>query len=279
MLGKLIRYEWKNTYKVGCLMLGIVAVITFLGWLAFQTPVWAGMEYGYRGFGWLEIFSFLTLMMYVIMLVAVNYGILIYLAVHFYRTMYTDQGYLTHTLPVTKHQILVSKILVSSLWVCFILLSVYLSAVLLGLSMISAVMPPGYSLASFWQEFSPELREVLYVLREDFNLDLVRWLVTILAMAVIGPFPTVTILFGAISLGQLFSKHRVLMAIVSYVVITVTVNLVSSLLQSVAAVTLYGSVGSYLNMSIDFEFVINLIAAIGLYFASWYINARKLNLA
>lgn len=279
MLGKLIRYEWKNTYKVGCLMLGVVALITFLGWLAFQTPLWAGAEHGYRGFGWLDIFSVLTLIMYVIMLVAVNYGILIYLAVHFYRTMYTDQGYLTHTLPVTKHQLLISKLLVSSLWVCFILLSIYLSIILLGLSMLSAVMPSGYSLASFWQEFSPEIREALYMMKEDLDLDLIRWLVSMLVMAVIGPFPTVMILFGSISLGQLFPKHRVLMAIVSYLVITVAVSLVTSLFQSVAAVTLYGSVGSYVNMSMDSGFLINLLAAIGLYFASWYVNARKLNLA
>lgn len=279
MLGKLIRYEWKSTYKAGCLLLGGVALITFLGWLAFQTPMWANLEYGAVPFSWLDILSALTLMMYVLMLVAVHYGILIYLAVHFYKTMYTDQGYLTHTLPVTKHQLLIGKILVSSIWVCLILLSIYLSVFLLGLSMVSAVLPDGYSLSSLWREIAPELREILYMLEDDLDLDLIRWLVTTIVMTVITPFFTVGILFGAISMGQLFTKHRVLMAIVSYVLITLVVSLANSLVQSVASVSVYGSVGNYLTTTMDSGFVINLIAAVGLYFASWYVNERKLNLA
>lgn len=31
MLGKLIKHEWKGTYRVGCLMLIVLAGVTFLG--------------------------------------------------------------------------------------------------------------------------------------------------------------------------------------------------------------------------------------------------------
>ena len=100
MLGKLIKHEWKSTYKMGCLMLVVIALITVFGWLAFQTPMWKSLSRNDFSFGWLDIFGFLTLMMYVLLLVGVNFGILIYLGVRFYKTMYTDEGYLTHTLPV-----------------------------------------------------------------------------------------------------------------------------------------------------------------------------------
>lgn len=40
MLGKLVKHEWKGTYRVGCLMLLVVAIVTFFGWLAFQAPMW-----------------------------------------------------------------------------------------------------------------------------------------------------------------------------------------------------------------------------------------------
>mgnify|MGYP006882960014 CR=1 FL=1 len=40
MLGKLIKHEWKGTYRVGCLMMLLMAGITFFGWLAFQSPMW-----------------------------------------------------------------------------------------------------------------------------------------------------------------------------------------------------------------------------------------------
>ncbi len=151
MLGKLIKHEWKGTYRMGCLMLGAMAVVTFLGWLSFQAPVWKSMNGGSQAsFGWLDIFSMFTVMIYAMLLVCVTFGIKVYLGVRFYRTMYTDEGYLTHTLPATKNQILASKILVSGLWTLFILLSVYLSLLLLVCSMVWTVVPEGYLPADFF---------------------------------------------------------------------------------------------------------------------------------
>ena len=59
--------------------------------------------------------------------------------------MYTDEGYLLHTLPVTKHEILASKILVGGLWVLIIVFSMYLSLFLLGLSMVWVILPDNYT--------------------------------------------------------------------------------------------------------------------------------------
>ena len=40
MLGKLVKHEWRSTYRMGCLMLFITLMVTFLGWLSFQSPMW-----------------------------------------------------------------------------------------------------------------------------------------------------------------------------------------------------------------------------------------------
>lgn len=274
MLGKLIKYEWKSTCKMGCLMLGVVALITFIGWLAFQSLVLGDWDLN-AWVGILGIIGILTLVMYVIMLVAVNYGISVYLAVHFYKTMYTDEGYLTHTLPVTKHQILVSKIFVGGVWSFFILLSVYLSIMLLGMSMLTVLLPGGFSFSSMWRE----LEEMMYELRVNYRLDILGWLFAMLFSALVYPFSTVTIVFGAISIGQLFAKHRVLMAIVSYIGITVAMNIVDSVVRSVTAMALYGSFGQYINVSFNTKVFVNLAAAVGLYFVSWHVTNRKLNMA
>lgn len=277
MLGKLMKYEWKDTYKAGCLMLGAVALITFMGWLAFQSPMWTGMGYDSR-FGWLDVISILTLLMYVVMLVVVNYGITIYLGVHFYKTMYTDQGYLTHTLPVTKGQILVSKILISGLWVFIVLLSIFLSVLLLGAALLSVFMPDGYSLSDLWREFYPYLRHALSVFEEELDFYFTYWLISFIIVSLVTPFVTMTILFGAISMGQLFSKYRVLMAILSYIGITIVVSLINSLINSMASLTMYGSFGVYINSSINYRFFVNLAAAAVLYFVSWYVTNKKLNM-
>ncbi|MCR2046327.1 hypothetical protein NSB25_03420 [Acetatifactor muris] len=278
MLGKLIRHEWKETSKMGCLLLFVVVLITLFGWLAFRTPMWKSISNGNASFSWLDIFSVLTLMMYVMMLAGINYGITIYLGVRFYQTMYTDQGYLTHTLPVTKHQLLLSKILVSGLWIFFLMLSLYLSVFILGASMLSLFLPQGYSLASLWRELGLNFGELLELIGEEMDFNVIRWLVTLVVTTILSPFATVTILFGAISMGQLFSKHRVLAAILSYIGIMVAVSVLSSVFRSILMFSRITSAGSYLNNSLDSSIIINLLLAVGLYFVSWHVTSNRLNM-
>nr|WP_296482560.1 hypothetical protein [uncultured Acetatifactor sp.] len=278
MLGKLIRHEWKETSKMGCLLLFVVVLITLFGWLAFRTPMWKSISNGNASFSWLDIFSVLTLMMYVMMLAGINYGITIYLGVRFYQTMYTDQGYLTHTLPVTKHQLLLSKILVSGLWIFFLMLSLYLSVFILGASMLSLFLPQGYSLASLWRELGLNFGELLELIGEEMDFNVIRWLVTLVVTTILSPFATVTILFGAISMGQLFGKHRVLAAILSYIGIMVAVSVLSSVFRSILMFSRITSAGSYLNNSLDSSIIINLLLAVGLYFVSWHVTSNRLNM-
>ena len=280
MLGKLIKYEWKSVYKVGCLILGAVALTTFMGWLAFQSPMWKEMETGhsYSGAvaGWLNIISGLTLIMYVILLACASFGTLVYLVVHFYRTMYTDEGYLIHTLPVTKHQILVSKILVGGIWMLFVGVSLILSAVFLCMTMLTSIF--GHDMAMFWKEFVPVMDELIYMMRADFDVELgVRFALGCIKLLA-APFITLTILFGAVSLGQLAGRHRVLMAIISYIGISIAMNFVGSVIRGVFAVALYGNIGQYMWVSMDIGFLVDLVAAGVLYFVSWNVISKKLNM-
>lgn len=273
MLGKLMKYEWKDTYKMGCLVLGAMAVITFMGWLAFQGSVWSELGRSGSRVNWTDIFSLFVLLLYALLLVCANFGILIYLGVHFYRSMYTDQGYLTHTLPVTKHQILISKILVSGLWMLFVILAVYLSISILGLAMVFSLRPENYSLGQAWVEFTAGLWELLADFGNWFEFDVSGWLISTLLISLVTPFVTITILFGAISIGQLASRYRLFLGILCYIGILVLSSTVSSLFRSFSA-----SLGDYMAYSLDINFIVNLLAAVALYAASYYITSKKLNM-
>ena len=287
MLGKLMKHEWKSTYRVGCLMLIILLVVTFFGWLSWKSPMWQALGGNMETVGtsiW-DIFSIFMLMIYMVMLVGVIYGIMIYLGVHFYKTMYTDQGYLTHTLPVTKHQILGSKILVSGIWYLIITLAVYFSMFLWFASLISIVVPDGYSLARAWQEITPELGEVFEGFKTELGWDLKATGIYMLVYTLIAPFSGLTVMFGAITLGQLFHKARVFMAIVCYIGVTVVSSLLASIFQSFSSVSLFSNMaedtaffGKYMNGILGFTLVVNLVLAVILYFVSHYIISKKLNM-
>ncbi len=69
------------------------------------------------------VLPILTLMLYVMSFFVVFFGILIFLCNRYYKTMYSTQGYLTHTLPATENSIFFAKVLVSVIWMlCGILL-------------------------------------------------------------------------------------------------------------------------------------------------------------
>lgn len=286
MLGKLIKHEWKGTYKIGCLMILALAVISFFGWLAFQTPMWqqlSGEEY-YGELSTLDLLSLVTLMMYAFMLVGVSYGTIIYMAVRFYRTMYTDQGYLTHTLPVSKNKILISKILVSGIWYVLITIGILISVVILMVSLFSVVLPDVHwnDIAEFFELYGDEF---VAVLRDELGINLAYWGVLLIVSSIVAPFCTMTIIFGAISIGQLFTKHRVLMAIVSYVVISILNMVVSSAVQSATSMNALVEMTSettafnnYMNNSVLSAMGLSLFMAVVLYLVSYFVTSRKLNM-
>lgn len=190
--------------------------------------------------------------------------------------MYTDQGYLTHTLPVTKHQLLGSKILVSGLWMMFISLAIFLSVVILISSLITAVMPAGYSLMEAWGEIFGALGEWSEWFRNELDFNFVRTLAVFLFSAVISPFTMVMVLFGSISVGQFFTRFRVLMAIVCYIGILIIQSILGSLLQNV--VLWQSSLGIYIDSTNIFNALINLLMSIVLYVLSWLVISKKLNM-
>lgn len=288
MLGKLLKHEWKSTWKVGCLMLLGLLLVTLFGWIAFQAPMWQSMvnDSYYSGFSMWDLFSLGTLFMYIIMLIGLSYGTIIYMAVRFYKTMYTDEGYLTHTLPVSKHQILVSKILNSGLWYVLVELGVVLSVCALVFSMVGAFLPEGYTWSDVWEKMDAEmLRYINESFQEIFGMTVNGYFGMVLLISLITPFCTMIILFGAISLGQLFTKHRVLMAIVSYVGISVVANIISSMVQSAFSVSLMRDyisdnalAGGYMNVTIWSSTLLSVAEAVALYFVSYYVTSKKLNM-
>jgi len=275
MLGKLIKHEWKKTYKIGCLMLFVTVLITFIGWMAFQSPMWHNFDNYRYDFNLLDFISVVTLIMYVLMLMGVVYGTMIYLGVHFYRSMYTDQGYLIHTLPVTGHQILVSKILVSSLWMLFVGIAIFLSVILLIASLMLAVTPEGVSMSQVWEEFFMGMKMMIELIQSEMNLNLASSLGILLVSYLVSPFLTITILFGALTMGQFFRKYRVMMSIICYIVILIVSNFFTSILQNLFMIY---SPESYLNWSMISSTGFNLLIAAGLYSLSWFVVSKKLNM-
>ena len=286
MLGKLIKYEWKNTAKVcGSLILFLV-IMTAVSCLIFCLPSMSDFLLGdsRSGFTPMLILKIMLLVLYIFAMIGVVYGALIYLGVHFFKSMYSDQGYLTHTLPVNSHQLLISKTLVAGIWYLLITAVMLVSIVALILTIGGKVM--SLEGMNIFEELAANWDDIIYAIESVLGAGIVKEALLYLLQIIIGAFCSMMILFGAITIGQLSSKHKVMMSIISYFAITVALQIISSLVM--IPITFYTTQQMIQEVNVTMSMtttptytisiLINLITAIVLYFLSNYIITRKLNL-
>ena len=295
MLGKLMKHEWKNIYKVGCMMLLIIMTVTAIGCIVLQLPATTALFDAetnlsdMQRLGW-SMMGTLSLLVYVFMLVGATYGMFIFLGLRFYRTMYTDQGYLTNTLPVTSNQLLASKILVSGIWYMVIEIAVIVSVVALIASLLNGLLAEELASEGFrsiWDVLVYAFAE-LEPFYAEIGLDLVRYGITFLIVMLIGPFATMTVLFGSLTLGQLSKKHKGIMGIVAYLGVTFINMIASSIAQVINSIGFSKEVirSQYsdtvmeleMNSALDVSSIVTLMVAIILYIVSYQILSKKLNM-
>lgn len=285
MLGKLFKYEWKATSKMGLLMLAAIGIVTLLGVLGFVLPI-ASMEtkYSYADEDSIQMIlttlvSMVTIMVYIITLMGVVYGMMIFLGVHFYKTMYSDEGYLTMTLPVTPRQLIISKVLNGGIWYAIVYFAMGISVIVLMVAMMFAMGTAVDPSVDMQREMGMVFAEIWDVL----NIEIIHIIVSVLLMLIITPVSAMMMLFGAITIGQLASKYRALMGILVYFGISMVNGVINYIIGFVMNMGSY-AVASVTNtmpslaISYDASVLASVIMAVVFYFVSHHILSKKLNM-
>lgn len=110
MLGKLIKYEYRfnKSWMLVC-YLGVI-VLSGLAWLTeFAKKTWKDNAI-------FPAADFMTTMMAIIAIVALVISTFLLCVLRYRKTLFKDEGYLMQTVPVTAHQLVQSKVIVSTLW-------------------------------------------------------------------------------------------------------------------------------------------------------------------
>ncbi len=213
MLSRLMKHEWKETWRIPCLSCIIVILSTLLSAICFSR-----MEVP-QGDDALNVGAFFFIMGFCLLLSCISMVASLYIAVRFYRNLYTDEGYLMHTLPVTPRELILSKLLIGAFWM-FVLSLLITWAILVAFAFCMPVLssePVHIDLA--W--FSANSHAL-------FGMNLPAFGIVCLVLYVTSSFSGVLIYYGAISLGQLFSKHKVMGAVLCYIGFTMLIQTVMS---------------------------------------------------
>lgn len=211
----------------------------------------------------------------------------IYLMVRFYKNLFTAEGYLMFTLPVTPVQLLNSKLITAYSWICLNLL--------LTLGSISALaFTGGYYSAktngideAFFSISINGVSNEVTSFQEIFGYSASELLLLCIIVCLVNCFFSLTMGYISICLGQLIEKYKLICSIAFYVVFLIITQVLSSVILiisnfkyiSVDAVTdplalsrnIYGSL-------LPITGIISLILGILFYIIIIFIIRRKVNL-
>lgn len=270
MLGKLMKYEWKATWK---LLVPLDAFIVLMSILAFAT---VRLSFFDSDNGVVIMTGFIMIITYLLSMLVIAVGTIIFLVYRFYKSVYGDEGYLLHTLPVDKHHIIIAKAVVSASWLILNTVIIYFSIVLLFSAGTEVI-----------ESFTGGFDYYVNIMSGNYFYD--RAGVFAVIMSLITSFfamiARILKVSACISLGQLSSNHKVLASIAFYYGIYFVQRMLNVIYYAMAALVMKSSVNPYLGYSVShsgpvwaFNLITSLIYCVVFYYLTWYVMEKKLNL-
>lgn len=194
MLGKLFRNEFKCTWKTVVTIYAVVIAATILGCLFLGVEVFHTGKFG-------QVMAVTFELTYVFAIIALFLVTFLFICSRFYKTMYSDQGYLTHTLPVSALANFNVKLVTALVWL-----------LLCGVILIVSVFALLFSADG--KEMMDMIGHLNMKMLNDACLGLLGykfWATVgiLLLMMVLGCLNILCMVFAAFSLGQLFNQHKI----------------------------------------------------------------------
>jgi len=268
MLGKLIKHEWNATMKVLLPANAVLILITIIGRIMLGTKLFETDNEV------VMVIGTLSLTLYILSLFTVSIACSIYLAVRFYKTVYSDESYLLHTLPVTTHEIICAKTLVGTIWILITSIFVVGSAAVL---IIGSVSP---------SEMQTLYRDIAYGIDTYFaGSSFTAMVILVIFMFILSSVYSILWIFLSISLGQLMTKHKVLGSFIAYGVLYFLMQIITTISMFATgvwkkAMNLNSAEGviDYFNAVFIMSVAITLVFSVISYFVTSYMMKNKLNL-
>ena len=255
MFAKLLKYEWRSSRKTIATLCTVILISGLLiGSATLAMVRWDSLR---SGSDLLAIIPMLLISL-CIMAVAVSCAASVFYALwRFYKSRFTEEGYLTYTLPVNNHFLILSSLLMSALEILLVLLAAGV-AVALALGIFSLSLP--------WKEIGPETWKAVARALGELGNELANHGKDILLLLM------TAILMLSVTVGAIVAKkHPILMAVVVFY----GIGILRSVLNVVGLIT--GgeeAVYSALNMM-----NISSLVTIGAGYALIYwLTGKKLNL-
>ncbi|MCI5649909.1 MAG: hypothetical protein MR332_10865 [Fusicatenibacter sp.] len=274
MLKTCIKHEWKASWKTMTLLNGAALLMGGIGAIGMAAANHIHLP---------SPVVFLYFLVYVILLISAVFATNFLMIQRYYKSLFSDEGYLTNVLPVTAHAQILSRMLVFAAWFLIDLFCVIGSIFILLLPLYASAVPKVN-----WSEFFSVYEELS---RSLGFANGAAMLIYVIIFCICSIFFAILEYYFSISLGSLFSSHRVLAAVAIYIGFNTLMQFISSFVMVGTATKFYSEAHTEIDgISVTYQIAsgvhnallvtlaITILLAIAFYFVSHYVLSKKLNL-
>ena len=260
MFAKLLKHEWRATRGLVGLLCAIIGISGLLTGGISRYMTWSSVT----GNGFMVAVYTVILTAAVLAIFGCCAGAMYLLAYRFYKSRFTDQGYLMLTLPVTTHQQLLASIT-----------NTIIGMALVGIAaIVSAAVGMSIFLLTFEQGAAAEMWQAILSFYKNYSMFSNGWLsIKVLELGI--AFLTDIILFMlALTVGAQARKHPVLKGAAVYIGIDILLSEANSLF----VLFIDGNLEYPQMWGAVFSCLLYAAAAVIAYFVMHHILDKKLNL-
>ncbi len=256
MFLKVFKYDFKSIFFKFIPLLAIIPVLSIVVRLInlIQTDN-SFLILVIGGFNALFVFGCVFLILYTIIICIVRYV----------KSLFRDQGYLTHTLPVSKHQLLLSQILADVL-MCL------LAIVVAGLCIVTAYFT-GDTIKGI-QQFIAEIFEIAVT-----DSEIMGTLVLVFFTLIFGSLQSLFVVYTGVALGHAHPKNKTILSVVYCIGLNYGLGIIFAIFNTVAGIVLEQNAAlGNINIFLAIMMVESICVSVGGYFLVIYLMKNRLNL-
>ena len=264
MFGKLMKAEWRASRRVIGALCAVVlisgALLGLMGNVLLRegTGSWQLPDFVNVLFSLLSVAAMLA--------VTLSLAASVFYALwRYYRSRFTEEGYLTYTLPVNNHQLMLSSILASVLEILLVGLAT-VAAMAIAFGIFAAELPWNEVDSTSWGLLWSRWGELLDSLRPVAG-DV---LLVLLNMVLMGLAALLTLMLAVTIGATAAKKHPILLAIAVYYGL--------SLVRMAAYLSTIDACGLSSNAAFASLAAANVVTILIAYFWMYYLTSRRLNL-
>ena len=217
MLRKLLKHEFRATGRVMLPLFGLLLLASVGANLSIR-----GMLDSSSSF--LTTIGTILIMLFTIAIIAVGIMALVVMVSRFYKNLLQDEGYVMMTLPVSIHQQVWSKLIVSTVWFAATVLVIILACCITAFDI--------RFMGELWREMKNIVHAVIQYNHMDVVFNGAVFAVELLLLCVLGSVSFCLRAYSAMAIGFSRPNHKGLFSVAAYIGIGVVLQILGGIVIS-----------------------------------------------